>query len=201
MMSTLIIIAIVAAIISTPFVQAWCMHWTARRARVESPSYLRALLASIGGLVTPVIVLLLVDGATRERPLTPSKAWHPAAIALAVVVSCWTVKRCLRATILFRLPGQPEKLQALRIVGRPGETIFIRDAAVWVDGVGLNPSDDLVQLEYSTLNSAGLATWGTSEEPAVLGADEFFVLGDFSAVADDSRTWLPGAPGRRAYAL
>jgi signal peptidase I len=297
------------------------------------------LFASVGGLITPAIVLLLIDGATRRRPLTPSHAWHPAAIVLAAAVSCWTVKRCLRATwrqgalawlpgitpalvmaalvifviwphaldwysdpgsgmaptllgfhrtgncprcggqslialtayeggnppstvasptaafrafarrrvrgamdqdigicenclaavqqsplshqlenpdrfvvnklltpkrwdvVLFRLPGDPTKLQALRIVGLPGETIVIRDGAVWVDGVGLDPPGDLVRLEYSTLNSAGLATWGTPADPAVLGDDEFFVLGDFTAVADDSRTWLQGAPGRRAYAL
>ena len=37
--------------------------------------------------------------------------------------------------------------------------------------------------------------------PAKLGDDEYFVLGDFSPQAKDSRLWREGAPGHTPYAV
>ncbi|CAN0366116.1 unnamed protein product, partial [Ectocarpus sp. 4 AP-2014] len=83
-----------------------------------------------------------------------------------------------------------------------GETITIAGGQVHADGKALTPPDHLKGLEYVTTLPGGLrAPWGTPESPAVLGEDEYFVLGDFSTRSLDARFWQQGAPGREPYAL
>ncbi|MEX0793250.1 MAG: S26 family signal peptidase, partial [Pirellulaceae bacterium] len=42
---------------------------------------------------------------------------------------------------------------------------------------------------------------GTSDSPAELGPDEYFMLGDFSCQSLDSRSWERGAEGHPSYAV
>ena len=46
-----------------------------------------------------------------------------------------------------------------------------------------------------------MTMWRAPDRPAKLGADEYFVLGDFSQQAADSRLWETGAPGHPTYAV
>jgi hypothetical protein len=39
------------------------------------------------------------------------------------------------------------------------------------------------------------------DHSARLGEDEYFVLGDFSAMSKDSRLWGEGAPGHHPFAV
>ena len=47
----------------------------------------------------------------------------------------------------------------------------------------------------------GPVGWGCEDNAVVLGLDEYFVLGDFSARSKDSRLWQDGAPGHLPYAV
>ncbi|MBP3701595.1 MAG: signal peptidase I [Lachnospiraceae bacterium] len=64
-----------------------------------------------------------------------------------------------------------------RVIGLPGETVQIIEEVVYIDG---KPLDGETGLEHVTL--AGLAS-----DPIVLGADEYFVLGDNRDSSEDSR--------------
>jgi len=64
-----------------------------------------------------------------------------------------------------------------RVIGLPGETVQIIEEVVYIDGL---PLEGEAGLEHVTL--AGLAA-----EPIVLGADEYFVLGDNRESSEDSR--------------
>ena len=64
-----------------------------------------------------------------------------------------------------------------RVIGLPGETVQIIEEVVYIDGV---PLEGEAGLEHVTL--AGLAS-----SPIVLGADEYFVLGDNRDSSEDSR--------------
>ncbi len=85
----------------------------------------------------------------------------------------------------------------MRLVGLPGESIHIQDGAVWVDGKKQTPPEEIRGIEYVTMPRS----WGTLDRPALLGKDEYFVLGDFSARSRDSRLWIEGAPGHNPFAV
>jgi signal peptidase I len=103
---------------------------------------------------------------------------------------------------VFRYPEDPGENFVKRLVGLPGEEVIIKEGRVWIDGQPLTPPESIRGIEYlSELEDFPVQMWGTPEKPAKLGADEYFVLGDFSAAAKDSRLWEKGAPGHNPYAV
>jgi len=105
--------------------------------------------------------------------------------------------------VVFQYPEEPATLYVKRLVGLPGETIHIQDGSVWVDGVRQTPPDSIREIEYLSEipDWHGSELWGSEERPALLGDDEFFVLGDFSAQSMDSRFWRQGAHGHNSFAV
>lgn len=106
--------------------------------------------------------------------------------------------------ITFRLPSDPKIMYIKRLIGLPGETIVIRDGAVWANGQKLEPPPELLGIKYylEELRHYGMHQLAGSEShPAILGSDEYFVLGDFTAAAADSRYWEKGAPDHPPYAV
>jgi signal peptidase I len=111
--------------------------------------------------------------------------------------------------VAFRGPEDPKINYCKRLVGLPGETVTIHDGAVWIDGKKLTPPDSCQGIEYldrmegwpEELWGNPEDFWGNAAKPAKLGPDEYFVLGDFSANAKDSRLWQKGAPGHPPYAV
>jgi signal peptidase I len=104
--------------------------------------------------------------------------------------------------IVFQYPADPSTLYVMRLVGLPGETIHIKDGAVWINGNRLEPPDSLRSINYLS----ELSEWhgdlsGSKDRPAVLGKDEYFVLGDFSPQSMDSRLWEQGASGHNPFAV
>jgi len=105
--------------------------------------------------------------------------------------------------VVFQYPGDPANLFVKRLVGLPGETIHLQEGRVWVNGHRQTPPDSLAGIEYLSEfpNRFGQELWGTINRPAVLGENEYFVLGDFSVQSLDSRWWQEGAPGRNPYVV
>jgi signal peptidase I len=103
--------------------------------------------------------------------------------------------------VVFRCPTKANELCVKRIVGLPGEAISLRGGHVLVEGEPLSRN---VQYEMRYQDWAAFrARHGISSPQNVkwqLGENEYFVLGDHSAVSDDSRSWLHG-PGLPAALL
>ena len=80
--------------------------------------------------------------------------------------------------IVFDSPNSPDRDFIKRVIGLPGETVEIRDGAVYIDGILL---DEPYLSEPTRSNVA----------PRVLRQDEYFVLGDNRDSSSDSRSWGP----------
>jgi signal peptidase I len=106
--------------------------------------------------------------------------------------------------ITFLWPEDPEVVYVKRLIGLPGESIVIREGSVWANGEKLEPPPELQGIKYyleEMENYGGPQLHGSEVNPAKLGPDEYFVLGDFTAAAADSRYWQRGAPGHPPYAV
>jgi signal peptidase I len=104
--------------------------------------------------------------------------------------------------VVFQYPEDPAILYVMRLVGLPGETIQIEDGAVLVNGKRIEPPQSVRDIEWSSeLSPWRTNLWGSKDRPAVLGTDEYFVLGDFSPQAKDSRLWERGASGHHPFAV
>jgi signal peptidase I len=93
--------------------------------------------------------------------------------------------------IVFRYPLAPEHRYVMRLVGLPGETIQIKEKAVWINGVRLEAPARIRGLDY--LPRPVMDPLNPQDESAewVLGSEDYFVLGEFTTNASDSREWGP----------
>jgi signal peptidase I len=82
-----------------------------------------------------------------------------------------------------------------RLVGLPGEEIFIDDGDVWINGERMQRPDSIRALKYLAADDDrhGVAEqiWATRKKPLKLGPDECFLLGDNTNASSDSRYFGP----------
>lgn len=86
--------------------------------------------------------------------------------------------------VVFRYPKDPQEYYIKRLIGLPGDTIIIRDGAVYV-----SDSNGLTQKIVENYLPTYTSTIALSEEPIKLTADEYFVLGDNRNGSKDSRSF------------
>src|SRR3989338_6721619 len=82
--------------------------------------------------------------------------------------------------VVFRYPRDPSKFFIKRVIGRPGETVVIRDGKVYIK----NGATEIMWNYPDTLTET---MGGNGIYP--LGAEEYFVLGDNRRMSLDSRAW------------
>jgi signal peptidase I len=86
--------------------------------------------------------------------------------------------------VVYRSKDDGTRLIAQRLVGLPGDTIMIRDGAIWIDGIKLVPPDQMGPVQYVADSiDESIIAFG----PLTLKSGEFFVMGDFSQFSLDSR--------------
>jgi signal peptidase I len=94
--------------------------------------------------------------------------------------------------IVFRYPLQPDTDFVKRVIGLPGDTVEVHDKRVFVNGHALNepyvvhedpqiyPAQDALPEPYRSRDQY---------KPYVVGADQFFAMGDNRDRSSDSRYW------------
>ena len=83
--------------------------------------------------------------------------------------------------IIFKYPKDTAQRFIKRVIGLPGETIDIKNGSVTIskDGKSFMLDENYLPLDLKTYGDARI----------VLGADDFFVLGDNREFSYDSRAW------------
>lgn len=110
--------------------------------------------------------------------------------------------------IVFQDPefGSGAKIVS-RIVGLPGETVEIVDGQLQIDGQSISPPPGVTgyaSMLYSGMDDRALygePGAGCEGNPIHLGPDEYYVLGDNTTRAKDSRLWETAAEGHQLGAL
>ena len=82
--------------------------------------------------------------------------------------------------VVFHYPRDPEKSYIKRVIGLPGDTIYIRQGKVFINGKAT--SEPYVPRRYQDTRSMGTL---------VVPPDEYFVMGDHRSISSDSRDFGP----------
>ncbi|MCI8294111.1 MAG: signal peptidase I [Hespellia sp.] len=90
--------------------------------------------------------------------------------------------------IVFPYQHEEDTYYIKRIIGLPGDTLWIADGVVYVDGE---------PLEDETYGNEPMLNPGIAQEAITLGEDEYFVLGDNRNHSSDSRETSVGVLNRQ----
>jgi len=93
--------------------------------------------------------------------------------------------------VVFHPPGRQD-IFTQRIVGLPGEKVEIVGGRVQINDVPVMPPATIAPY---TSTAANLPQTGCQGHPITLGPGEYYLLGDNSARAFDSRGWTTAQPG------
>ena len=89
--------------------------------------------------------------------------------------------------VAFEPPNRPNELWIMRIVALPGESVTFDIGTITVNSKPLEHSPLTETIQYLTLEQLGRTSSIVS--PYVVPPESFFVLGDSSGTANDSRFW------------
>ena len=90
---------------------------------------------------------------------------------------------------VFRSPLDHSSVFAMRVVGLPGERVEIVDGEIKINETTVAKPPELAGIKYIGDRPVRGVCHGCTGSPMLLGPDEFFVLGDNSAMSNDSRYW------------
>src|SRR6185369_15095248 len=86
--------------------------------------------------------------------------------------------------IVFKAPTDAEKDFIKRVIGVPGDSVYLKEGFVYVNGKKLNESAYL---------GSDVRTYGGSflkeDQPITVPQDEYLVMGDNRPFSSDSREW------------
>lgn len=83
---------------------------------------------------------------------------------------------------------EDQKRNIKRVIGLPGETVQIHNGQVLINGQVLEERGIMMEVDGEMVEAQKkIALAGLAENPVVLGADEYFLLGDNRDSSEDSR--------------
>lgn len=89
--------------------------------------------------------------------------------------------------VVFRYPANPQEYFIKRIIGLPGESIQVKDGAVYIYNLA-HPEGFRLQEDYL---SPDLKTASSSDAKVLIGPNQFYFMGDNRNASKDSRTFGP----------
>jgi len=157
---------------------------------------------SIGRLLYLAAIAALVAGVLR---LVAFEGVYAASGSMEPTLPVGTHALCDKLTYRFRPPRRGEIIVFLspipphegmikRIIGIPGDTVELREKAVWLNG---QPMEE----PYARHTGLGERLAGDNLGPLVVPEGSYFVLGDDRDESNDSAAWKDPATGQPVYFL
>jgi signal peptidase I len=148
-----------------------------RRSFFETRYWLRDLILSL--LLAFVCVVFLYQPVQVEgTSMLPRLANHERIFINKFVYRFEAIRR--GDIVVFYYPLDVSKSFIKRVVGLPGEAVFVRNGRVYINGQPI--SEPYVAPGY----------WDRESYPeVVLGPGQYYVLGDHRDASNDSREWGP----------
>jgi signal peptidase I len=165
-------------------------------------NYPVGLLLIAAALFVPVLLkpALMVRDHLVEAFVISSASMNPSIVAGDRVLAHKRVEPKRWDIVVFNSPQSPGQRYIVRLAGLPGEKIEIVHGVLNVNGkpmpspAGLGPY--VGDPPRSLRDMAGQYS-GLEGAPITLATDEYYVLGDNSSVALDSRYWSNSFPGHQ----
>ena len=140
------------------------------------------------GLLTLACALVLCgcrDATLISSSMTPSIKRGEKVIVDYTAYAVGAPKRW--DVVAFEPPGRTNEVWVMRIIALPGETIAFAKGGIAIGGQPLSLPPHITNVTYVSLDRLQLPSSVAS--PYLVPLDSFFVLGDNSAHANDSRFW------------
>ena len=130
--------------------------------------------------ITILLTAVLLSGCSRQTLDMPSISMEPtipAGSRVTIDLAAYKSSEPCRGDIVaFRPPSPTNALFAFRVIGKPGEMIVLTDSGALINGK-----------EITLPGAVQYKCAPTCANRTMLKADEFFLLGDNTAQARDSR--------------
>jgi signal peptidase I len=140
-------------------------------------SLLREIIETVLLTVIIYVAVNFATGRFRIEGSSMEPSMHPNQYVLVDKISYMLGAPRRGDVVVFNYPLATERDFIKRVIGLPGETVTVEGGVVMVDGQPLEEPYIAAPPTYSN-------TW-------VLGADEYFVLGDNRNSSSDSHSWGP----------
>ncbi len=144
---------------------------------------------ALSGWLFLVSVMLITPGCRKHAMVSSSMApTIKPGEEVTVDYTAYTVSTPARwDVVVFVPPFATNALWAMRVVALPGESVSSSATGVEVNGKPLVPPPHLASVTYCSLIQLGHPSGVPS--PFVVPKDSYFILGDNSFNANDSRHW------------
>lgn len=150
--------------------------------------YVRPRAVQVGLLVAA----LALGGCTQTTVITSSMA--PTIQSGTKVTVDWTAYSLSAPkrwdVVCFKPPMLADQIWAMRVVALPGETVSFATNGIAINGRSIALPIALTNVSYVSVDHPALRPGAPSlPSPYVVPSNSFFVLGDNSTIAFDSRFW------------
>ncbi|HUB29470.1 MAG TPA: signal peptidase I [Terracidiphilus sp.] len=139
--------------------------------------WLRDLLIS-AGISVLIITFLYQPVRVEGTSMLPRLEDHDRLFINKFVYHIESIQR--GDVVVFHYPRDPEKSYIKRVIGLPGDRIWIDRGVVWVNGVPLH--ENYVPQRYRDTRSMA---------EMVIPDDSYFMMGDHRSISSDSREFGP----------